>query len=58
MPRGALERPKDACLPLEGEWYKWNLSKHTQRFWYDGASPPDPGVVVMPTYEFFGAAVG
>jgi hypothetical protein len=55
MPRGALERPKDACLPLEGEWYKWNLSKHTQRFWYDGASPPDPGVVVMPTYEFFGS---
>ena len=55
MPLGALERPKDACMPKEGEWYKWNLSVERKRFWYDGASPPDPGVVVMPTYEFFGS---
>jgi len=55
MPRGAIERPQDACMPRGHEWYKWNLSKFEKRFWYEGATPPDPGMIVMPTYEFFGS---
>ena len=36
MPRGAIERPQDACMPRGQEWYKWNLSKFEKRFWYEG----------------------
>lgn len=63
IPQRTFERPKDACMPqpedkelgLPAEWYPWNFDTKLQRFWYVGATPPDPGIVVMPTYTFWGS---
>ena len=50
-----MPQPEDKELGLPAEWYPWNFDTKLQRFWYVGATPPDPGIVVMPTYTFWGS---